>query len=189
MICRCSSQRNYAWRVDHVLAAFVCRGDERPLVVGFTQTINDYYDREIEAINEPTGRSHQDVPLGQVKLQIWVLLLVGWGVHGLDPGRPLHLVLLLALGGSFATRLFRTSLKLKQNGHGEYALGAATSPVRWQVRPVRSTDWHSTNPGLQPAGLGIAVVNDFKSVEDRGSAFNPCLWSSALNASWISAGN
>jgi len=49
-----------------------------PLLTGYTQTINDWYDREIDAINEPyrpipSGRISE----GQVIAQIWVLLLSG----------------------------------------------------------------------------------------------------------------
>jgi len=47
-----------------------------PFLTGYTQTINDYYDREIDAINEP----YRPIPSGkisesQVVTQIWVLLL------------------------------------------------------------------------------------------------------------------
>ena len=62
--------------MDHVLAAFACMLMSGPLLAGFTQTINDYYDREIDAINEPYRPIPSGaIPLGQVKLQIWVCLL------------------------------------------------------------------------------------------------------------------
>ena len=60
--------------------------DEWPLLAGFTQTINDYYDREIDAINEPYRPIPSGaIPLWQVKVQIWVLLIAGIAVsYGLD---------------------------------------------------------------------------------------------------------
>jgi len=47
-----------------------------PLLAGYTQTLNDFYDRDIDAINEPYRPIPSGaIPLGQVKLQIIVLLL------------------------------------------------------------------------------------------------------------------
>ena len=57
-----------------------------PLLAGYTQTVNDWYDREIDAINEP----NRPIPSGlitenQVIAQIWALLLSGVAVAaGLD---------------------------------------------------------------------------------------------------------
>jgi chlorophyll/bacteriochlorophyll a synthase len=49
-----------------------------PLLTGYTQTINDWYDRDIDAINEP----NRPIPSGRIKpgeviAQIWILLLGG----------------------------------------------------------------------------------------------------------------
>jgi hypothetical protein len=102
VICGAAASGNYHWQLDHVLAAFACMLMSGPLLAGFTQTINDYYDRDIDAINEP----YRPIPsgaisLGQVKVQIWVLLLAGLGVsYGLDvwAQHTTPVVLLLALG-------------------------------------------------------------------------------------------
>ena len=100
VICGAAASGNYEWRVDHVLAAFACMLMSGPLLAGFTQTINDYYDREIDAINEPYRPIPSGaIPLGQVKLQIWVLLLAGLAVsYGLDrwAGHSTPVVFLLA---------------------------------------------------------------------------------------------
>ena len=57
-----------------------------PLLTGYTQTINDWYDREIDAINEPYRPIPSGaIPEGDVIAQIWILLLAGLGVaYGLD---------------------------------------------------------------------------------------------------------
>lgn len=52
-----------------------------PFLTGYTQTINDWYDRDIDAINEP----YRPIPSGKISeneviAQIWVLLLGGIGV-------------------------------------------------------------------------------------------------------------
>ncbi len=175
VVCGAAASGNYEWRVDHVLAAFACMLMSGPLLAGFTQTINDYYDREIDAINEPYRPIPSGaIPLGQVKLQIWVLLLAGLGVsYGLDrwAGHTTPVVFLLALGGSFVSYIYSAPpLKLKQNGWlGNYALGASYIALPWWAGQALfgHLTWTTAILTLaySLAGLGIAVVNDFKSVE------------------------
>ena len=75
VVCGAAASGNYELRFDHVAAALACMVMSGPLLAGYTQTINDYYDREIDAINEPYRPIPSGaIPLGQVKLQIWVLL-------------------------------------------------------------------------------------------------------------------
>jgi len=108
-----------------------------PFLTGYTQTINDWYDREIDAINEPyrpipSGRISE----GEVMFQIWFLLLGGWGIaYGLDvwAGHDIPSVLLLSIFGSFISYIYSAPpLKLKQNGWaGNYALGASYISLPW----------------------------------------------------------
>jgi chlorophyll/bacteriochlorophyll a synthase len=96
---------------------------------GFTQTINDWYDKEIDAINEP----YRPIPSGaisegEVIAQIWVLLLGGLSIaYGLDvwAGHDFPTVLALSVFGSFISYIYSAPpLKLKQNGWaGNFALG------------------------------------------------------------------
>lgn len=108
-----------------------------PFLTGYTQTINDWYDREIDAINEP----YRPIPSGaisegQVIFQIWFLLLGGLGIaYGLD-GWAEHefpSVLALSIFGSFISYIYSAPpLKLKQNGWaGNYALGASYISLPW----------------------------------------------------------
>jgi chlorophyll synthase len=116
------------------LTAMILAG---PFLTGFTQTINDWYDRDIDAINEP----YRPIPSGaisegQVKAQIWVLLLGGLGIsYGLDvwAGHDVPTVLLLSIFGSIISYIYSAPpLKLKQNGWaGNYALGASYISLPW----------------------------------------------------------
>jgi chlorophyll synthase len=54
-----------------------------PLLAGYTQTLNDLYDRDIDAINEPTARFPRGNSSSQVVTQILVLLLADW--RGIRP--------------------------------------------------------------------------------------------------------
>jgi chlorophyll/bacteriochlorophyll a synthase len=106
-------------------------------VEGYTQTINDWYDREIDAINEP----YRPIPSGaitesEVITQIWVLLLGGLGIaYGLDvwAQHDVPTVLLLSIFGSFISYIYSAPpLKLKQNGWaGNYAFGASYISLPW----------------------------------------------------------
>lgn len=108
-----------------------------PFLTGYTQTINDWYDREIDAINEP----YRPIPSGaisegEVIFQIWFLLLGGLGIaYGLDvwAGHDIPSVLLLSIFGSFISYIYSAPpLKLKQNGWaGNYALGASYISLPW----------------------------------------------------------
>ena len=108
-----------------------------PFLTGYTQTINDWYDRDIDAINEP----NRPIPSGaisenEVIAQIWFLLLGGLGIaYGLDvwAGHDIPSVLLLSIFGSFISYIYSAPpLKLKQNGWaGNFALGASYISLPW----------------------------------------------------------
>ena len=175
VICGAAASGNYHWELSNVLASASCMFMSGPLLTGYTQTINDYFDREIDAINEP----NRPIPSGaislfQVKLQIWVLLIAGLGVaYLLDlwAGHTIPSVLLLAIGGSFVSYIYSAPpLKLKQNGWlGNYALGASYIALPWWAGQALFGHLTWTTALLTLAyslsGLGIAVINDFKSVE------------------------
>jgi chlorophyll synthase len=103
---------------------------------------------------------------------------------------------LLALGGSFVSFIYSAPpLKLKQNGWlGNYALGASYIALPWWAGQALfgQLTWTTALLTLaySLAGLGIAVVNDFKSVEgDRALGLQslPVVFG-IKRASWISAG-
>jgi chlorophyll synthase len=175
VVCGAASSGNYTWTVENVLIAAACMLMSGPLLTGYTQTINDFYDREIDAINEP----YRPIPSGAISLpqvitQIIVLLLGGIGVaYALDTwaGHEFPTITVLAIGGSFLSYIYSAPpLKLKQNGWlGNYALGASYIALPWWAGQALFGDLTPTIMVLtlfySLAGLGIAIVNDFKSVE------------------------
>ena len=200
VICGAAASGNYHWELSNVLASLSCMFMSGPLLTGYTQTINDYFDREIDAINEP----NRPIPSGaislfQVKLQIWILLIAGLGVAYLLDLWAKHTipsVFLLALGGSFVSFIYSAPpLKLKQNGWlGNYALGASYIALPWWAGQALFGHLTWTTALLTLAyslsGLGIAVINDFKSVEgdkSLGLESLPVVFG-IKNASRISAG-
>ncbi len=175
VVCGAASSGGYSWTVDNVLKVAACMLLSGPLMTGYTQTLNDFYDREIDAINEP----YRPIPSGaisipQVVTQILVLLLGGIGVaYFLDrvSGHDFPIMTCLTLGGTFIAYIYSAPpLKLKQNGWlGNYALGASYIALPWWAGHALFGEltWKVAILTLiySLAGLGIAVVNDFKSVE------------------------
>lgn len=197
VVCGAASSGNFTWSLENVLMAAACMFMSGPLLTGYTQTLNDFYDREIDAINEP----YRPIPSGaisipQVVTQILVLLLVGIGVSyllDLWAGHEFPIMLCLTLGGAFIAYIYSAPpLKLKQNGWlGNYALGSSYIALPWWAGHALfgELNWKIVILTLiySFAGLGIAVVNDFKSVEgDRALGLKslPVMFG-VTTAAWI----
>ncbi|MBD1889608.1 chlorophyll synthase ChlG [Coleofasciculus sp. FACHB-SPT9] len=175
VVCGAASSGEYTWTLENVLKAATCMLLSGPILVGYTQTLNDFYDRDIDAINEP----YRPIPSGaisvpQVVTQILVLLFAGLGLsYVLDrwAGHDFPTITCIALGGTFLAYIYSAPpLKLKKNGWlGNYALGASYIALPWWTGHALFGELNPTIILLtlfySLAGLGIAVVNDFKSVE------------------------
>jgi chlorophyll synthase len=196
------NDRNVMLGLEDALKGFVAMILAGPFLTGYTQTINDWYDREIDAINEP----YRPIPSGaisegEVIAQIWILLLGGLGIaYGLDvwAGHETPTVLLLSIFGSFISYIYSAPpLKLKQNGWaGNYALGASYISLPWwcgqAVFGTLDKPVYFILPILYSiAGLGIAIVNDFKSIEgDRALGLQSLPVAFGIDkAKWICAGS
>lgn len=197
VVCGAASSGQFSWTLENILVSAACMLLSGPLLAGYTQTLNDFYDRDIDAINEP----YRPIPSGaisvpQVVTQILVLLIAGLAVaYALDQwaGHTFPMVTALALGGSLLSYIYSAPpLKLKQNGWlGNYALGASYIALPWWAGHALFGTLNWTIVWLtlfySLAGLGIAVVNDFKSVEgDRqlGLQSLPVMFG-VTTAAWI----
>eukprot|EP00258_Populus_trichocarpa_P027226 XP_024443245.1 chlorophyll synthase, chloroplastic isoform X2 [Populus trichocarpa] len=200
VVCGAAASGNFDWTLEDVAKSIVCMLMSGPFLTGYTQTINDYYDREIDAINEP----YRPIPSGvisenEVITQIWILLLGGLGLAGLLDvwaGHDFPIVFYLALGGSLVSYIYSAPpLKLKQNGWiGNFALGASYISLPWWAGQAL---FGTLTPDIivltllySIAGLGVAIVNDFKSIEgDRllGLQSLPVAFG-AETAKWICVG-
>lgn len=197
VVCGAASSGGYVWGLEDFLKALTCMLLSGPLMAGYTQTLNDFYDREIDAINEP----YRPIPSGaisvpQVITQIIVLLLAGLGISyllDLWAGHEFPIMTVLTLFGAFIAYIYSAPpLKLKQNGWlGNYALGSSYIALPWWAGHALFGELNTTIIVLtlfySLAGLGIAVVNDFKSVEgDRqlGLKSLPVMFG-VTTAAWI----
>jgi chlorophyll/bacteriochlorophyll a synthase len=131
------NDRNVLLGLEDTLKAMTAMLLAGPFLTGYTQTINDWYDREIDAINEPNRPIPSGaISEGEVIAQIWVLLIGGLALsYGLDVwcGHEFPINLALAVFGSFISYIYSAPpLKLKQNGWaGNYALGASYISLPW----------------------------------------------------------
>ncbi|KAK4771299.1 hypothetical protein SAY87_031831 [Trapa incisa] len=200
VVCGAAASGNFDWTLEDVAKSILCMLMSGPCLTGYTQTINDWYDREIDAINEP----YRPIPSGaisenEVIVQIWVLLLAGLGLAGLLDvwaGHNFPTIFYLALGGSLLSYIYSAPpLKLKQNGWiGNFALGASYISLPWWAGQAL---FGTLTPDIivltllySIAGLGIAIVNDFKSIEgDRAMGLQslPVAFG-AETAKWICVG-
>jgi len=146
-----------------------------PILTGYTQTLNDWEDREIDAINEP----YRPIPSGaitesEVITQIWALLLTGVALaFGLDEwaGHEDPIITKLTIFGCFISYIYSAPpLKLKAVGWaGSFALGSSYISLPWLCGQAMFGEISLPVTILtifySIAGLGIAIVNDFKSIE------------------------
>jgi chlorophyll/bacteriochlorophyll a synthase len=175
VVCGAASSGAYTWSIENVLKAALCMLMSGPFLTGYTQVVNELYDREIDAVNEP----YRPIPSGaisipQVVTQIYILLAGGIGVAYILDRATNHdfpIMTCLAIGGALVAYIYSAPpLKLKQNGWlGTYALGASYIALPWWAGHALfgTLNWTLIAVTLfySLAGLGIAIVNDFKSVE------------------------
>jgi len=146
-----------------------------PLVCGTSQAVNDWFDRHVDAINEP----NRPIPSGRVPGRRGLYIAIGWTLLSLVVAAMLGrwgfcaAVVGLALAWAYSA----PPPRLKQNGWwGNAACAACYEGLPWitgaavmgSVRP----DWHVlVMAALYSVGAhGIMTLNDFKSVEgDRQS--------------------
>jgi len=182
------------------MAAMMLSG---PILCGFTQTINDWYDRELDAINEP----YRPIPSGaisegEVYAQIAVLLIGGLVLATqLDAWAQNEwpVITLIATFGSFMAYIYSAPpLKLKAEGwYGTYALGSSYIALPWLCGHAMFSASTITPQEViltvlySIAGLGIAIVNDFKSIEgDRELGMNSLPVAFGVDtAKWICVGS
>jgi chlorophyll synthase len=162
-----SSGRPFAGHGLLILAGIVLCG---PLVTGTSQAVNDWYDRHVDAINEP-GRA---IPSGRVPGHGGLMLAGLWTLLSLALAASLGswafgaTVLGLALAWAYSAPPWR----LKRNGWwGNAACGACYEGLPWFTA---AAIMQGALPGhtiiitalLYSAGAhGIMTLNDFKSID------------------------
>ena len=141
-----------------------------PLVCGASQAVNDWYDRHVDAINEP----HRPIPSGRLPGKSGYFIALGATIISLAVAALLGVtVLVIAVVALAAAWAYSAPpLRLKSNGwYGNSAVGLCYEGLPWFTGAAVMTgafpDWRIVLVALlYSAGAhGIMTLNDFKSVE------------------------
>ena len=142
-----------------------------PLVCATSQAANDWYDREVDAINEP----HRPIPSGRIPGTWGLRIAILWTMLSLLAAIPLGARGLVAVGIAlaFAWAYSAPPLRFKQNGWiGNAAVGLTYEGLAWITGAIVVLDgaMPSTRIVLIAAlyslgAHGILTLNDFKAIE------------------------
>jgi chlorophyll synthase len=153
------------WAV--IVAGIVLAG---PLVCAMSQAVNDWYDRHVDAINEP----NRPIPSGRIPGRWGLYIAIIWTGLSLALAAAIGpWVLVAALVGVVLAWIYSAPpLRLKTNGWwGNSAVAIAYEGIPWftgaAIMAGTLPDWRIIALAfLYSAGAhGIMTLNDFKAVE------------------------
>ncbi|RAI57694.1 chlorophyll synthase ChlG [Roseicella frigidaeris] len=141
-----------------------------PLVCGMSQAVNDWFDRHVDAVNEPD----RPIPSGRIPGRWGLGLALAWTALSLLVGAllgPWGFAATL-LGVALAWAYSAPPLRLKRNGWlGNAACGLCYETLPW-ITAAAVLSGQALTPRLLLVALlygagahGIMTLNDFKSVE------------------------
>lgn len=150
----------------YVLAGVVLAG---PLVCGTSQAVNDWYDRHVDALNEP----HRVIPSGRMPGQ--------WGLGLAIAGSLISVMFAFwigywvfwatLIGIAFAWMYSAPPFRFKQNGWiGNLVVGLSYESLPWLTAIIAATATLPTTQALVVAisyGIGahgIMTLNDYKAI-------------------------
>jgi chlorophyll/bacteriochlorophyll a synthase len=141
-----------------------------PLVCGMSQAINDWYDRHVDAINEPK----RPIPSGRIPGRWGLYIAIIWSVLSLAVASVLGTWVVLAtlLGLLLAWAYSAPPLRLKENGWwGNAAVGFSYEGLAWFTGAAALLTAFPDGRIVALAVLysigahGIMTLNDFKAIE------------------------
>jgi len=141
-----------------------------PLVCGTSQAANDWYDRHVDAINEP----NRPIPSGRIPGRWGLYIAIAWTMVSLGVAALLGVAVFVAACAGLALAWVYSAppLRLKQNGwFGNAACGLCYESLPWFTGAAALLGGVPDGRTLGIALLygigahGIMTLNDFKSVE------------------------
>ncbi|MCY4263323.1 MAG: UbiA family prenyltransferase, partial [Gammaproteobacteria bacterium] len=141
-----------------------------PLVCGTSQAVNDWFDRHVDAINEPD----RPIPSGRIPNRWGLYIAVTWTVLSLAFAGLLGAWVFAAavVGMSLAWAYSAPPLRLKQNGWwGNSAVAICYEGLPWftgaAIISGALPHWHIIVLALlySTGAHGIMTLNDFKAIE------------------------
>jgi chlorophyll/bacteriochlorophyll a synthase len=141
-----------------------------PLVCGTSQACNDWYDRHVDAINEP----NRPIPSGRIPGRWGLYIALGWSVLSLLVAASIGLWVFYAtlVGLAAAWAYSAPPFRLKMNGWwGNAAVGLCYEGLPWFTAAAAMLASRPPNEIILLALLyslgahGIMTLNDFKAVD------------------------
>jgi len=142
-----------------------------PLVCASSQAVNDWYDRHVDAINEP----NRPIPSGRIPGKWGLYIALIWSLISLWVGSFLGAIGFLATSLALVLAWFYSMppMRFKNNGWlGNLACGVSYEGLAWVTgAALLSGGVVPSKPSLLLAGLysasahGIMTLNDFKAIE------------------------
>ena len=140
-----------------------------PLMCAMSQTMNDYFDREVDAINEPD----RPIPAGKISKSASWLITIALIVSGFLVALSIHpYVVVIAFVGVLMSHAYSgPPIRAKRNGwFGNLIVGLAYEGVAWLTGSFSITQGVPSRETIALAIIfsigahGIMTLNDFKSV-------------------------
>lgn len=163
-----SAGQSFEGQWGFVIAGVLLAG---PMVCGTSQAVNDWFDRHVDAINEP----NRPIPSGRIPGNWGFWIGVIWSACSLLLAASLGTVVLAAavLGLALAWAYSAPPLRLKSNGWwGNAAVGLSYEGLAWITGAAvmlggAMPDWRILVMALlySLGAHGIMTLNDFKSIE------------------------
>jgi len=154
-------------RIPEIVLGIILAG---PLVCGTSQAVNDWYDRHVDAINEP----NRPIPSGRVPGNWGLKIALIWSALSAIVGLLLGWWTFVAalLGLAFAWAYSAPPLRLKANGwYGTGAVALCYEGLPWftgaAIMAGGLPDWQIVTVALlySLGAYGIMILNDFKAIE------------------------
>jgi len=168
-ICGCVASGQFGWENLLDLKFWLGVLLTGPLVSGTCQMLNDYFDREIDKINEPT----RPIPAGDISLRDATLLIILWSALSVGVALYIHpfIAAHVVLGIVNAHLYSANPIKLKKRlWAGNIIVAFSYLVYPWLAGEVAYSGTIST-PSLiisllyAFASTGTMTINDFKSTE------------------------
>ncbi|KZK74079.1 MAG: bacteriochlorophyll/chlorophyll a synthase [Pelodictyon luteolum] len=140
-----------------------------PLMCAMSQTMNDYFDREVDAINEP----ERPIPSGKISKSASWLITFSLILTGFLVALSIHpYVMAIAFVGVLMSHAYSgPPLRAKRNGwFGNLIVGLAYEGVAWLTGSFAITQGIPSGETIALALIfslgahGIMTLNDFKSI-------------------------
>ncbi len=144
-----------------------------PLATGTCQMLNDYFDRDLDEINEPT----RPIPAGAISLKHATMLIAGWSVVSVITGYLIEpLIGFYVVIGIINAHLYSANpIKLKKRlWAGNTIVAVSYLVIPWIAGEIAfnpAVSIESLQPSLIVATLftlsstGTMTINDFKSID------------------------